>query len=239
MHQNSRESVARELWIEMNSTIPPYPPGVVAVPEPIERTAFFPGGLGLWMEERSASSQLSMGQIMVVGQDFNTVAAYNCARLLGSEVDSSRTWQNLRRVLAQFNVPLECCFFTNVYMGLRAGGPETGRFPGVRDAAFVDRCIGFFTRQITFVRPKLVLTLGLEPLRALAPRIFRIKAPSTLSACDQVYGPLRLPHGDVTVVALTHPSLYYANVGRRRYAGFAGIEAEKAMVDCARSELCF
>jgi hypothetical protein len=165
MSATSAESIATELWVEMHSTVQPYPTGVVAVPEPIERTAFFPGGLGLWMEERAVLNEFPTAQIMVVGPDFNTVATYECARALKSEVGSSRTWQNLRRIFELFNIPLQCCFFTNVYMGLRAIGRETGRFPGARDPAFVDRCINFFRRQMVVARPKLILTLGLEPLR--------------------------------------------------------------------------
>src|SRR5207248_9450617 len=93
--RTNAEGVARELWAELDSVVPPYPAGIVAVPQPIEGTAFFPGGLGLWMEGRGVSSEFPAGQIMVVGQDFNTVATYNRARLLQSEVGTSRTWQNL------------------------------------------------------------------------------------------------------------------------------------------------
>jgi hypothetical protein len=32
------------------------------------------------------------------------------------------------------------------------------------------------------------------------------------------------------VVVLTHPSFYYANVGRRKYGQFTGAEAEKGMI---------
>ncbi len=39
------------------------------------------------------------------------------------------------------------------------------------------------------------------------------------------------PHEEaVTMLALTHPSLRNANVGRRRYGGFSGGEAELAML---------
>jgi hypothetical protein len=38
---------AEELWNEL-SAVAPYPEGVLAVPEPIVGTAFFPGGFGLW-----------------------------------------------------------------------------------------------------------------------------------------------------------------------------------------------
>lgn len=218
----------------MNSTIPPYPAGVVAVPEPIERTAFFPGGLGLWMEEHRRVFTFPAGQTMVVGQDFNTLKTYNCVRKLKSELNASPTWRALRQVLGVFDIPVENCFFTNVYMGLRAIGPETGRFPGARDAAFIDRCIKFFNRQLAVARPKLILTLGLAPLRALGPPLSGIKRPKTLTACDSVFT-LDLPHGRTSLVALTHPSMYKRNVVRRRFAQFAGIEAEKAMVRDARA----
>src|SRR5438067_182579 len=188
--RTNAEAVARELWAEVDSIVPPYPAGIVAVSQPIEGTAFFPGGLGLWREGRGSSSEFPTGQIMVVGQDFNTVGTYNRARTLKSEVDISQTWQNMRRVFGLFDIRVECCFFTNVYMGLRAAGPETGRFPGARDPAFVDRCVAFFGRQVTVARPRLIITLGLEPIRVLARCMLGIKAPSTLSACNRIYKPV-------------------------------------------------
>jgi hypothetical protein len=43
---------------------------------------------------------------------------------------------------------------------------------------------------------------------------------------------VKFPPHDVplTLIALTHPSLRNANVGRRRYGGFSGGEAELAML---------
>ena len=119
---------------EMAAVVAPYPPGVLAVPGPIARTAFFPGGLGLWLEADDTLQPFPK-DFMVVGQDFNTLATYERARKCGSEVNSSATWRNLRTIFMKFNVSLTDCFFTNIYMGLRAVGPETGRFPGVRASA--------------------------------------------------------------------------------------------------------
>ncbi|MGH9629211.1 MAG: hypothetical protein ACRD7E_12900, partial [Bryobacteraceae bacterium] len=118
---------------------------------------------------------------------------------------------------------------------LRAAGPETGRFPGARDREFVKRCVRFFERQMEVARPKVILTLRVEPLRALGQGVFGIPTPSTLAACDQIYPRSPMAHGRVSVVALTHPSLYYANVARRRFRSYTGTDAERAMLDAAKA----
>jgi uracil-DNA glycosylase family 4 len=170
---------------------------------------------------------------MVVGQDFNTVTTYQTARQLGSEVSSSSTWRNIRTIFPELNLLMQNCFFTNFYIGLRAAKPETGRFPGARDKNFVARCVRFFERQIEVVRPKFIITLGLEPLRAVQ-NVFGIRTPNTLSACDQIYQRLLVKHGQVSIVPLTHPSLYYANVARRKFQSYTGIAAEREMIKIAQ-----
>ena len=115
-------------------------------------------------------------------------------------------------------------------MGLREGGRETGRFPGARDKGFVQRCLAFFIKQLDVIQPKLILTLGLEPIRVLATHLFHEAAPKSLTSCADIYRSVSLPHGRVTVVALTHPSFYHANVWRRRYGQLTGAESEKGMI---------
>ena len=218
------------LWQEMRTAVSPFPEGIADVREPIRGTAFFPGGLGLWLHE-NGSGELRTGRIMIVGQDFNSVKVYEQARLVGTEVDSSKTWKVLRRLLPASGISLDQCFFTNLYMGLRKGGSETGRFPGARDRSFVQRCLAFFIKQLEVVRPKLILTLGVEPFRVLANHLFpHVPAPQTLTACVEIYPSVPLVHGSATVVALTHPSFYDANVWRRKYGRLSGAEAEKAMI---------
>jgi uracil-DNA glycosylase len=219
----------------MGSAVAPFPRGVLAVPKPIEGTAFFPGGLGLWMEKTDRDCDFPTGGCMVVGQDFNTVATYERALQNRSEIGASQTWRVLSRLLVRFNIRPEWCFYTNAYMGLRAAGPETGRFCGARDKDFVNRCAKFFSRQLAVARPRLILMLGMEPLRVFGPRLFGIEAPRTLTACDNLYPRVCLDYGDAAIVVLTHPSLYYANVGRRRYLHFVGADAEAAMVRDAMS----
>ena len=219
---------ASNLWQDVGQTVCDYPDGVVAVPEPVSGTAFFPGGLGLWMGDNSITDVPK--PIMIVGQDFNSVRTYQRIRAKGSEVGTSPTWRNLLTILGAANISPDSCFFTNVYMGLRSSGPETGLFPGSRDSTFVNQCMWSLAKQIEMVRPQVIVTLGLEPLRVLAKRFFDFQPPKRISDCDQIYAALRLPHGPVSLVALTHPSLYYSNVRRRRYAGSTGVQAEVLML---------
>ena len=72
-------------------------------------------------------------------------------------------------------------------MGLREYGPETGPFPGARDSNFVQSCARFFERQIEVIRPQLIVTLGLAPLKAIRKKVFQLQAPNSLSECVDVY----------------------------------------------------
>lgn len=220
---------AEQLWRGMHDEVAPFPDGVEEVPEAISGTAFFPGGLGLWLPEGGAPAPFPNGQIMVVGQDFNSKSSYEKALRCGTEVDISPTWRVLQEMLPASGVSLARCFFTNVYMGLRKEGRETGRFPGTRDKNFVARCVKFFGRQLEVAQPKLILTLGVEPFQVLGTHLFHIPVPKTLTAAEDIY-PVSLDYGDVTVVALTHPSFYRANVWRRKYGQLTGSAAETAMI---------
>lgn len=227
---------AQALWDEMAQAVPPYPRGVVPVPEPIKGTAFFPGGLGLCVEESSVVGP-EHTPVMVVGQDFNTAATYERARQCGTEIDSSQTWWNIRSVFRKLGLPIEQCFFTNFYMGLREGGSEVGPFPGRHDRGFVQRCARFFERELEVMRPKLIVTLGTVPMVAVGKEVFKRSMPRTLSECVDVYEDLPAAYGSVALVGLTHPSLYFANVGRRRFRGLKGLDAERAMVQAATGKI--
>lgn len=156
-----------DLWEEV-ATVVPYPDGVVEVPKPIEGTAFFPGGLGLWIDKGVQPPPMPTGKIMVLGQDFDTFASYVKAYTRGTEVaKGNATWRNLTRILENAHIPLTDCFFTNVWMGLRKDGKSTGPFPGKHDERFAQRCADFFKRQLEVQDPRLILVLGKEPLAFL------------------------------------------------------------------------
>ena len=98
-----------------------YPDGLVAVPEVMRGTAFFPGGYGLWREVGGPLPRMPLGEVMVLGQDFGKKTDYEKALRIGHELDTSTTWRHLCPLLRDARISPECCFFTNAYMGLRTG----------------------------------------------------------------------------------------------------------------------
>jgi hypothetical protein len=61
----------------MLKMVNPYPKGMMPIPTAISGTAFFPGGTGLWQTESSRSRATSHRQVMILGHDFDSEAAYN------------------------------------------------------------------------------------------------------------------------------------------------------------------
>lgn len=230
---------AEDLWARHHPRAG-YPTGVVGVPEPIPGLAFFPGGYGLW--DTSAGRPLPpmpVGGVMVIGHDFHSVAGYEASRLAGGERLTLPTWGNLLRLFDAAGVPPERCFFTNLYMGLRAGVATTGPFPGAADTTFVAHCRVFLAEQLRVQRPALVLSLGINvppALGALSPELAAWATGKGVRHLDAV-GPVRsgvtlggIPEYQTTVVALLHPSLRHASLRHRRYVGEAGAAAELAMI---------
>jgi len=230
---------AEELWARHH---PPsgYPDGVLAVPRPIPGIAFFPGGYGLWRPDPDAPlPDFPVGGVMVLGHDFHSQAGYEAswARRCGSPMQP--TWRQLTALLDAAGIERARCFFTNVYLGLRAGAATTGTFPGAQSPAFVEDCLRFLGIQLATQRPSLVLTLGINVpplLGRLSPMLADWTQGRGLKHLDRV-GPVRRavrlglePAFAATVVALTHPSLRHASVRHRRYQGLAGHDAELAML---------
>ena len=109
----SEQTKVKALWEEMSQTFRSYPEGVVRVPEPISGTAFFPGGLGLLLDQSDEPQSDSAADVMVVGHDFNTFATYENARQKGTEFFISQTWRNIRNAFPRLGLSLRKCFFTN------------------------------------------------------------------------------------------------------------------------------
>lgn len=224
-----------------------YPSGVLPVPEPIPGTAFFPGGFGLWRPNASQDlPAFPVNQVMVLGHDFHSETGYRKSLKRGHEAATQPTWHNLLVLLKRAGIAPERCFFTNVYMGLRAGDGTTGTFPGASDGAFVEHCLRFLEEQIRTQEPVLILTLGVR-VPPMLGRLSEELSPWTerkgLKHLDHV-GPVKhdvtfksAPGVSSTVVALTHPSLRHACVRHRSYKGCAGDNAEIVMLEeaCQRS----
>jgi uracil-DNA glycosylase len=176
---------------------------------------------------------------MVLGHDFHSETGYAESRRLGGERLTLPTWSNLLKLFHAAGVPPERCFFTNLYMGLRAGSATTGMFPGASDPAFVAHCQTFLLQQLSLQLPALILTLGVHVLWAigsLSPELAPWAEGRGLKHLDTV-GPLRsgvtfpgLGDFRTTAVALIHPSLRHANLRHRRYDGAVGAAAELALL---------
>lgn len=226
-------------------TVEPYPAGTCPVPEMVLCTSFFPGGQGLWYESsQSAIPVFPTGGVMIVGQDYYTFKGYRDTLShsqtgdIGPEKDS-KTWLHLLSFLKSVEIPPQRCFFTNLFMGLRENGKPMGKFPGARDAGFVERCLDFFEMQVRVQQPKLILTLGNIVPRYIASRADKL---SPWRSCHKwadfdKSGPVvhqvifqGVPEHQCSVVALTHPSMRPINVGRRRYQDEQKNEAEIKMV---------
>jgi hypothetical protein len=231
------------LFSEMH-LVEPYPDGVVEVPDCIPGVAFFPGGAGLWgAEPGEPLPPMPTGGVMVLGHDFHSEAAFRASLKARTEVpDKPRkgyrtpaTWVGLRRLFAELGIPLERCFFTNAYMGLRKGKAVMGRFPGASDAGYVDRCRQFLLRQIEAQRPSVIVTLGTWVPAFIAPLSKELDGWRDVASMQEidrkgaVVSGVRfdgLPGLSCTVAAITHPSLRGPNVGRRRYKEADGHRAE-------------
>ena len=217
-----------------------YPAGVVPVPKPIPGIAFFPGGYGLWRPDVAAPlPPLPVGGVMVLGHDFHSEVGYRESLKRGRESPSQPTWWVLLALLDRVGIHPAGCFFTNVYMGLRAGRKTTGPFPGAKDSAYVDHCLRFLREQLAAQRPSLVITLGVNvpPLLArLSGDLDDWGGRTGFEHLDDS-GPQRtgvrfldLPSFSTSVVALLHPSMRHSNIRKRRYRGHVGDEAEVAML---------
>ena len=142
-------------------------------PACIKATAFFPGGTGLWDTQPhrplppmpSGESHDSRAGFLV-GSRLLPLPGPRPQRRASGNVDLAQS------PVAPRTSPCPCArpFFTNMYMGLRAGNAKlTGRFPGARSPHFVHQCQMFLAVQIAAQHPRLILTLGVQVPAIMAP----------------------------------------------------------------------
>jgi uracil-DNA glycosylase len=227
--------------------IAPYPDGVVPVPPRLEGPGFFPGSAGLWgAKPHHPLPPMPMGGVMILGHDWGSECDYAQDLATHGELLHSPTSRTLLWLLEQVPIPVHACFFTNVYMGLRAGNAKiTGRFPGARSPHFVHQCQTFLVKQIAAQRPHLIVTLGVHVPAVIAPLSAELAGWAhckSFQALDR-HGPPLIPtvyfpepiNVSTTMAALTHPSLWHRCVRERRYGTLQGKEAELQMLHEART----
>ena len=183
---------------------------------------------------------------MVLGHDFHSEEGYRASVARKGESETQPTWRVLVSVLGRAGIPLERCFFTNYYMGLRVGKGTTGVFPGAKHPEFVHHCQSFLLDQVETQRPRLILTLGRYTptgIAALSPDLAEWGAGRGFKHLDKVGAVRRdvrfpdAPDAAATVVALTHPCFRHASIRYRRYGDLIGDAAEMAMLADASASL--
>ncbi|MBE2201997.1 MAG: hypothetical protein IAE79_25540 [Anaerolinea sp.] len=226
-------------------SVEPYPARTCPVPEMVLGASFFPGGQGLWYESSQAEIPVfPIGGVMIMGQDYYTFQGYEETLAHSRAGDAnpdkgSKTWHHLLHFLDSVEITPQRCFFTNLFMGLRENGKPMGKFPGARDAGFVERCLDFFEMQVRVQQPKLILALGNIVPHYIARRADKLSLwrncrkwadfDKSSPVVHQVIFQ-GMPEHQCSVVALTHPSMRPANVWRRWYQDKQGDEAEICMV---------
>lgn len=215
--------------------LPDYPAGVVPVPGYLGGTAFFSAAAGhIVADDDGPLPPFPFGGVMFVGHNLDSDAAFQRRLASGhAHGDPERpmlTWRNLYRLLMAADIPGANCFFTNVYVGLKAGDDPTGRFPGADDPEFRAWCQDFLEEQIRVMRPKVVATLGSDARRFVASMAPELAGWATARNPPPGVERPTLGGWQTAAVSLLHPSGHHASLSRRRYGGLTGLDAEAALL---------
>ena len=213
----------------------PYPDGVLPIPEIIPGTAFFPGGDGLWKQDRVGS--IKENGVMILGHNFDSEKGYERSRRNRTENINGPTWSRTLHLLKAVHIDPQHCFFTNLYMGLIVGNRSRGRFPGEVDRDFVRRCQELFLSQVALLKPAMIITLGLPVPRLIAPLAKELKAWEELSSIKDLNASpffTGVKFSDqlapCTVVGVIHPCYAERNIRHRVYDGYTGPDVEELIL---------
>lgn len=140
---------------------------------------FFPLGPGILAEGSDVNGFNTPGGIMILGNDFGTLAYLNERCPENSEHKNNPTIRNLRKLPLDLN----STFFTNFYLGVRIEGTNTKRVIPLQ-VDYKQICYDFFITQLNIINPKIVLCLGHEVRKALLdfnPQLFSGWGPRSVS----------------------------------------------------------
>lgn len=236
-----------------------YPEGLTGFPGVLTGQGFFPGGDGLWRTIPSSTDKppFPIGGITILGNDFGCEDNSDPKNLgfiqcLDRGFEDPPTW-SINETLRKSDIPGECCFFTNSYLGLRTKTDpakpckSTGPSPGAQNSRFTRMCRAFLAFQIETQRPRMIICLGHEPRTFVAPVLLprkhawnrkNLSFPQLDLECDQVLSAsIRLTGGDVLtalLVVIAHPSFAFATHSKpasmRTFEGHSGEAAELSLL---------
>jgi len=227
-----------ERWQERARNIaPPEGTDIVISRGGLPGPAFFPEGSGL----QNPTADAPWPDIMAIGHNFGCEDYRDEIETSGRE-DDKATWRNLRRLLTDASVPIESCFMTNWFVGLRSGNKQVGEFLSRPDARYERECSELLIQQIGTLKPKVILLLGL-PVVQRAHRIIPMlrqwaNATNWIAVDSSSLGPVAYEvailgtGARANVVALLHPSFSPSNQRYRRTV-FAVAKPEVEIVKCA------
>jgi len=230
-----------------------YPAGVaVRVPSRVKGTAFFAASSGLWGQEPGGPPPaFPYGGVMVVGNNLDNEERYAErlaeGRQYGSAETGTPTWRELLGLSKRVGVAPDQCFFTNIWVGLKAGGGSNTGAMAVEPGSPFDRwCQRFLCEQVSEVRPRAIVALGQHVPVFLARVTDDLSAWTTWTSYPDldrrdaaVHAGVRLCGHTTSVVALLHPSYRRRWVAGRRYGGLTGDAAEVAMLLAAVAPGCW
>ncbi len=221
-----------------------YPAGVAApVPARVPGTAFFSASSGLWGQEPGGPlPEFPYGGVMFLANNLDNEQRY-AERLAegakyGSADQGTPTWRELLPLLDRTGIEPTDCFFTNVWVGLKAGaGSNTGAMAVAPGSEFDRWCQEFLCEQVREMRPRAVVALGEHAPVFLARmtedlgewRRWRSYRDLDRRQAAVVEG-VRLCGHTTSAVALLHPSYRPAHVSKRSFMGLSGDAAEVAML---------
>jgi uracil-DNA glycosylase len=194
---------------------------------------FFPGASGT-----SDDFEKPKKIILCLGQDQDRVAGFKKSKGKENE-EYTPTWRNTVELFEAVGINLEDCFFTNCLLGVRENAEKnTGKSPGFAHPDFVEECANLLRAEIEFLKPKIILCLGMTPFRflGLLSREILLRSVCTdefkeLDAWNfQLTEEKSLLDHPIQIAVLCHPSYRKLNVQYRVFNDQKGEEAEIEML---------
>lgn len=200
--------------------------------------AFFPGGAGLFFATReNPLPPMPQRPIMFVGHNFDSETSYAESLKRGEELVGEGTWKGLLALLTDAHINPHDCYFTNAIMGLFPGSQSVGDSPGFLDAEFRSRCAEYLRFQISVVKPRAVITMGLQAFQVFreACAVFlgmhhSLDWKSIDAAGHQFAAKIELESQAFSFAAMVHPSYRARNVRVRSFEGKIGKDAETELL---------
>jgi hypothetical protein len=174
---------------------------------------FFPSCTGTWLTPRNPPHRT----LLFLGQDFGTED-----HLLpsGETTKAVPTWRHLEELMSTAGIDANCCFFSNVVMGVRKPGSRSiGRSPAFKHPGFINDCADFLKVQVARIRPHGIVVMGLHALEVLRMAGTGVPDAEVLRDWDaqteRLPISIRIGGWAGPLVLIVHPSFRPQNVWRR------------------------